>query len=92
MISMLRVLVLLLFAIVAVVLACHKEQHHSTYRLILAFVAVGSTTFFPENAVMLSVATALSVFFLLLVCTQIAVRACASEKVCEKKRTTKRNS
>lgn len=91
MIPILRVLVLLAFAVTAVVLACHKEQHQSTYRLILAFVAVGSTTFFPENAVILSIIAALAIFFLLLVCTQIAVRVSTSEKASDRNEAKKRN-
>ena len=75
MIPILRVLVLTVFLFLAFVLACRKEQHHSTYRLILAFVAVGATTFFPEDNVMIQVVFGVSTFFFLSVLVQLFVRS-----------------
>lgn len=80
MIPMLRVLVLMIFAILAFVLACGKEQHRTTYRLILAFVALGATTFLPEDAVLLQAAAGFSLFFLLSALLQLAVKVLSTQK------------
>ncbi len=89
MIPILRVLVLTMFAALAFVLACGKKQHHMTYRLILTFVAVGATTFLPEEAILLQVIAGFAVFFLLSALLQIAVRICFSEKSSEEKKVRK---
>lgn len=85
MIPILRVLVLAIFVLLAFVLACAKEQHHTTYRLILAFVAVGATTFLPEEAILLQIVSGFAVFFLLSVILQLVVRTRAAEKGEEEK-------
>ena len=74
MISILRVLVLTAFAALAFALAFRKEQHQITYRLIFAFVAVGTTTFLPEDAIFLQLIAGFSLFFLLSVILQIVLR------------------
>ena len=63
MIPILKVLVLAAFAALAFALAFHKEQHHISHRLILAFVALGTTTFLPEEAIGLQIITGVSVYF-----------------------------
>lgn len=88
MIPILRVLVLTVFLFLAFVLACRKEQHHSTYRLILAFVAVGATTFFPEASAMLQIASGIALFFFFSVLLQFLVRSFTKE---ENEKSKKRN-
>ena len=83
MIPILRVLVLTAFVILAFVLAFSKEQHHTTYRLILAFVAVGATTFLPEEAYFLQLISGFSVFFLLTALLQVALRVRFGQKSSE---------
>lgn len=80
MIPIFRVLVLAIFVILAFVLACGKEQHRTTYRLILAFVAVGATTFLPEEAILLQMLAGFSIFFLLSALLQFALRLRISGK------------
>ena len=55
MIPILRVLVLFVFLLFAIGLAHSEREHRATYRLILAFVAFGATTFLPEEAILLQV-------------------------------------
>jgi len=81
MIPILRALVLMIFVILAFVLACGKEQHRTTYRLILAFVAVGATTFLPEEAIFMQVIAGFTIFFLLSVFLQFTVHVCFSRKI-----------
>ena len=73
MIPILRALVLMLFAVFAVILACRKEECQSTYRLILMFVAVGATTFIPEDALLLQAVLAVLVFLMLTLLTNVTV-------------------
>ena len=65
MITIIRVSVLLIFAIFAAVLASKKERHRMTYRLILVFVALGVTTLLPDDAIMMQVTVGFLVFLLL---------------------------
>ena len=65
MIPILRVLVLFVFLLFAIGLAHSGREHRTTYRLILAFVAFGATTFLPEEAILLQVFSGLVLFVLL---------------------------
>ena len=65
MIPILKALVLAAFAVLAFLPAYRKEQRRMSHRLILAFVALGTTTFLPEDAIVLQVFTGISVYFIL---------------------------
>ncbi|MBR2986796.1 MAG: hypothetical protein IKC63_02125 [Clostridia bacterium] len=80
MIPILRALVLMLFAVFAVKLACRREECRTTYRLILAFVAVGATTFVSEEAFWLQALLGVLTFILLTVVTHITVSHAAQEE------------
>ena len=88
MIPILRALVLALFAVFAVILACRREECQSMYRLILAFVAVGATTFLPEEAFLLQMVLAVLIFLMLTLLTHVmALRT----HECEKEKDDTRN-
>lgn len=84
MIPILRVLVLLVFVLLAFILILRKEQHHSTYRLILAFVAVGATTFFPEATAVLQIVLGVAIFFFLSVVLQLTASRFGAKEEDEK--------
>ena len=75
MIPILRVLVLFVFLLFAIGLAHSEREHRATYRLILAFVAFGATTFVPEEAILLQVFSGLVLFGLLCILLGSTVNA-----------------
>ena len=71
MILFLKIAVLFFCTAVLLIISCHSEHKKGTCMLLSFFVSAGVTTFFSEDAILLSILCALGVFLVLSVMTFI---------------------
>lgn len=85
MITFLKIAVLCLCTAVLFVISCYSENKKGTCVLLSFFVAAGITTFFSEEALLLSMLCALGVFLVLSVLTILLSQKTMHKKQGEEK-------